>query len=121
MLLIYRGYDSPLANESCLRLKPLICANSFGEAWWSLQVASTSGPTTNESAGEVPIVLDTFAGAGSAKRKLPMQCQVGCWSIFSPFPSRPPHGISSLFYLCMELFSASSWRVVSAWRTMLCG
>jgi len=41
-----------------------------------MQVASTSGPTTNESAGEVPIVLDTFAGAGSAKRKLPMQCQV---------------------------------------------
>ncbi|CAL8463580.1 g3114 [Coccomyxa elongata] len=41
-------------------------------------VASSSGPT-NESGGDVPVVLDTFQSAGSTKRRVPMQCQVdGC-------------------------------------------
>lgn len=40
-----------------------------------MQVASSSGPT-NESGGDVPVVLDTFQSAGSTKRRVPMQCQV---------------------------------------------
>ena len=40
-----------------------------------VQVASSSGPT-NESGGDVPVVLDTFQSAGSTKRRVPMQCQV---------------------------------------------
>lgn len=85
MLSTYLGHREPLANECFSYLKHLGFASFLGEAWWSVQVASTSGPTTNESAGEVPIVLDTFAGAGSSKRKLPMQCQVGYWYKSSRF------------------------------------